>query len=132
MQMLKIQNLLDGLAISASLLCVLHCLLMPFLLILVPIISSTFVAGEEFHFALVVFVLPLSIIALFLGCSRHKDRTVIILGAVGLTSLVLIALFGHDFLGEIGEKVATVISGTILAAGHLRNFKMCRHDRCNA
>ena len=132
MHMLKIQNLLDGLAISASLLCILHCLLMPFLLILVPIISSTFVADEEFHFVLVVLVLPLSIIALFLGCTRHKDHVVIILGALGLSSLVLVALFGHDLLGEIGEKVATVISGSILAAGHVRNFKLCRDKDCNS
>ena len=132
MHMLKLQNLLDGLAISASLLCILHCLLMPFLLILVPIISSTFVADEEFHFVLVVLVLPLSIIALFLGCMRHKDHIVIILGALGLCSLVLIALFGHDLLDEIGEKVATVISGSILAAGHVRNFKLCRDKDCNS
>lgn len=119
-------------AISASALCMLHCLVTPLLLVAVPVISSTFLVDEEFHKTLVTVVLPTSFIALFLGCRRHKDRTVFVLGSLGLIALVSIAYFGHDLLGELGEKVSTVISGAILAFAHIRNYRLCRHDGCDA
>jgi hypothetical protein len=132
MEKVKVQRLLDRMAISASALCMLHCLVTPLLLIAVPVISSTIVADDEFHRILVAFVLPVSLIALFLGCRRHRDRAVFVLGVFGLISLVLIAYLGHDLLGEAGEKGATIFSGVILAIGHFRNYHLCRHDGCNA
>ncbi len=126
----RVQSLLDRVAISASALCLIHCLAMPLLLLALPVMSSTVLAGEDFHRFLVVFILPVSGIALFIGCRRHKDRRVLAFGGVGLLGLVLTALLGHDLLGETGERAATVASGVILALGHLRNFRLCRRGRC--
>jgi uncharacterized membrane protein len=130
MEQTRVQRFLDRMAISASVLCALHCLVTPLLLIAVPVISSSFVVDDEFHKILVMFVLPVSLVALFIGCRRHKDRIVLVLGGLGLIALVSIAYFGHDLLGEVGEKVATVISGGILAIGHLRNYRLCHRDGC--
>ena len=132
MEKVQIQKFLDGAAISTSTLCVIHCLATPLLLVAVPVISSTFLAEELFHKALVVFVLPVSFFALFLGCRRHRDRIVLVIGSLGLVSLVAVAFLGHDLLGEFGEKVGTIISGIILAIGHVRNYYLCRHDQCDA
>lgn len=38
------------------------------------------------------------LIAFLLGCRRHKDRTVFVLGSLGLVTLVLAAYFGNDLL----------------------------------
>lgn len=130
MNQTHVQKWLDRMAISVSALCMLHCLATPILLVAVPILSSTLMADEEFHLFMVIFVLPISLIALFIGCRRHKDRAVLLLGGLGLLSLVLVAYLGHDLLGEQGEKVATVASGVILAIGHLRNYRLCRHGQC--
>ena len=132
MEKVQGQKILDSLAISASTLCVLHCLVTPFLLILVPVISSTFVADELFHKIFVAFILPISIVALFLGCRRHRDRIVLILGSIGLACLVIVAAMGHEFFGEFGEKIGTVIGGMILVTGHIRNYYLCRQDVCDA
>lgn len=128
----KVQTLLDRAAISASMLCMVHCLATPVLLIALPMLSSTFMADEAFHRFLLMFLLPISLIALSIGCRRHKDRGVLLLGGLGLVCLILAAWLGHDLLGESGEKVATVISGVILAFGHLRNYRLCRQDRCES
>ncbi|HUO43786.1 MAG TPA: MerC domain-containing protein [Burkholderiales bacterium] len=132
MQRVQVQKLLDRIAISASVLCMFHCMVMPLLLVAIPVISSTFMADERFHGFLVKIVLPVSLIALFLGCRRHKDRAVFILGGCGLAALVAVAYLGHALLGEFGEKAATVVSGVILAIGHVRNYHLCRHDGCDA
>lgn len=132
MEHVKVQRLLDQLAISASALCLMHCLITPFLLVAVPVLSSTFLAGEAFHRFMVIFVLPLSGIALYIGCRDHKDSAVIALGGLGLIALVTIAFFGHDLLGETGEKIATVISAIVLSMGHLRNYRLCREKACDS
>ncbi len=131
MEKAHIQKVLDRVAISVSALCMLHCLITPLLLVAIPVISSTFLAEELFHKVLVAFVLPVSLIALFLGCRRHRDSVVLILGSIGLFFLVTVALVGHELLGELGEKIATVVSGAILAVGHFRNYYLCRNDECD-
>lgn len=132
MEKITLQTIFDRVAISTSLLCMLHCLVTPFLLIAVPVISTTILADELFHKLLVAFILPVSIIALFIGCKRHRDPSVLAFGMLGLISLVLVAVFGHVVLGELGEKVATVIGGIILMIGHFRNYHLCRNDKCDA
>ena len=131
MEKVKIQKKLDHVAISVSALCILHCLLTPLLLIAIPVMSSTILAEELFHKLLVALVLPVSVFALFIGCRRHRDRKVLIFGSIGLFFLVMVALFGHELLGETGEKIGTVISGAILAFGHFRNYSLCRNDGCD-
>lgn len=131
MEQRKVQRLLDRLSISASALCLLHCLATPLLLVALPVLSATFMADETFHLWMVTIVLPLSLAALFIGCRRHRDGLVITLGLIGLLGLILAALLGHDVLGETGEKVATVVSGLLLAAGHWRNYRLCRLSDCD-
>ena len=126
------QGVFDRVAISTSALCMIHCLATPFLIIGVPVLSSTFIAGEAFHRFLVWIVLPVSLVALFIGCRRHKDAVVAAFGGLGLLLLVLTAYFGHQLLGETGERVATVVGGLILAMGHFRNYRLCRLAECHA
>ncbi|SHH25436.1 MerC domain-containing protein [Ferrimonas marina] len=124
------QALLDKMAIGVSVVCALHCAVMPIVLATFPALAILPMEDETFHKLLVLFVIPSSIIALLLGCRRHKDRWVLLGGVVGLLALVLTALFGHDLLGEMGEKVATVIAALVLASAHWRNFSLCRARAC--
>ncbi|MBL8466222.1 MerC domain-containing protein [Methyloversatilis discipulorum] len=132
MNQTRVQKLLDRTAISASALCMLHCLAMPFLLLAVPMLATTFMADETFHRFLALIVLPTSVIALTIGCLRHKDGAVLGLGAAGLGALVLVAFFGHERLTEGSEKAATLVSGVILAVAHVRNYSLCRRDACGS
>jgi hypothetical protein len=122
--------LLDRVAIALSSACAVHCLLTPLALALLPALGGTMLADESFHFALLVFILPSSLIALILGCWRHKDRAVIALGAAGLGILVLAALSGPEWLGNAGERGMTLLGSFAIMAGHMRNFRLCRRDDC--
>lgn len=125
------QLLLDRVSIGVSAICAIHCIAMPVLLALFPTIPLF--GGDEhlFHSLLVLLVLPTSLFAGFLGCSKHKDSKVIWGIFTGLFLLVFAALFGHDFLGEIGEKVATLVAAFILASAHWRNYSICRSEQCD-
>jgi hypothetical protein len=131
MQEEKVQRPLDRLAIALSGICVLHCLLTPALIISFPILAASSMADEAFHQALLWLVLPASMLALLLGCFRHKDGTVLVLGLAGLSVIMLTAMWGHELFGEAGERFATVIGGITLTLGHLRNHRLCRRDSCH-
>jgi len=121
---------LDILAISISGLCAVHCLLTPLVLILFPVFAGTVLEGEGFHQMLLWVILPTSGLALLLGCRRHKDWNVLLLGGVGLSLLILAAFFAPEWAGEWGERLLTLFGGAIMSVGHVRNYRLCRNDQC--
>ena len=121
---------LDKVAVSTSAICALHCLLLPLMAGLFPALSATIFGQEAFHVWLLWLVIPLSIVSLFLGCRVHKDPFVAVLGLAGLGTLIAAATLGHDGLGEAGERVATLIGASFIAASHLRNYSLCRRAEC--
>ena len=121
---------LDNIAIGFSVACALHCLLLPVAVIFLPAISSTFLGSEDFHKALLYFVIPSSIIALSLGCKMHGKYDVYLYGIFGIATLLIASIFGHDYLGENGETVLTIIGAGIISLGHLKNQKLCT-ECCN-
>lgn len=126
----KIQKRLDHAAIVFSGLCTIHCLLAPVLLIIFPVLGAAFITVEKFHQILLWFVLPVSLLALLLGYFRHRDKMTFLLGVVGLSQLVVTAIFGNEFFSELSEAVVTPLASLIIIAGHIRNYQLCRCDQC--
>ena len=121
---------LDTAAVFLSGVCMLHCLALPIALTILPIVNVTLVDESTFHLLMVAVILPVSVIALTIGCRQHKDKLTLILGSVGLVILTLTAIFGHNLLGLTGERIVTSICGLILAAAHIQNYRCCRIDDC--
>lgn len=122
---------LDKLAIGLSALCAIHCLFLPVAIILVPALTATVVGDEIFHRWMLLVVIPTSLFALTLGCRRHRNNTILATALLGLGIMIYAALFGHDHLGEFGEKAATLIGACILSLGHWWNHTACREANCS-
>ena len=118
--------IMDKLAISLSFLCVAHCLLLPFAVIVLPVIGASFLEGEAFHFWLLFLVIPTSVYSLWLGCRKHGRLEIFTIGLFGLFLLCLIVFLGVDALGETLERLSTVAGATIIALAHLRNMRACK------
>ena len=127
MNQTRIQRLTDYTSISLAGLCVVHCFLAPVALILFPVVGSTFVVEEVFHEMILFLVIPASVVALFLGCRRHKDFNVIMLGTLGLGLLLAGAFTATGY----GEYILTFIGAFVMISGHLRNFRLCRKSGCD-
>ena len=123
-------NRLDGMAVILSGTCMLHCLVLPLLVTLFPIVQGSLLEEQHFHLIMLVLILPTSLVALTLGCRRHRDTLTIVLGAVGLTTLAIAALWVHVLFGFLGERVVTTLGGLVLASAHIQNFRCCRHVDC--
>lgn len=120
------QAVTDKFAIGLSMMCAIHCLALPFLLVLLPSMAALQLDNEVFHLWMVVAVLPTSIYALTLGCKQHKRYRLLILSVIGLALLVMGLVLGEVLIGEAGEKLLSVIGAGFVAAGHWFNYRLCR------
>lgn len=120
-------EILDKLSIGLSAVCLIHCLVLPLLLLFAPLGIIPFLTEEEVvHKSLLYVVLPLSSYTLILGCKKHKNFKILGLGLSGLSILIISTLFGHDTLGHEGEKYASVVGSIIIAISHYLNHKSCK------
>ncbi|MDE0478504.1 MAG: MerC domain-containing protein [Gammaproteobacteria bacterium] len=122
----------DKAAIGLSLVCVIHCLLTPVAIAMIPALGATFLEDESFHYAVLFLVLPTSLFALSLGCRKHGHFKILMTGLLGLFVLFLVPILGEEATGELGEKILTVVGATIIAYAHVRNFRLCRQRDCHA
>ncbi|ROO24438.1 hypothetical protein SAOR_14680 [Salinisphaera orenii MK-B5] len=121
---------LDKTAVALSGLCLVHCLALPLLIAVFPVLGFTVVEHETFHQLILIVVIPTTAIALGVGCRRHRSRLVAVLGILGVLALVVAAFVVHAMGTEALERTVTVAGGLVLAAAHVRNFVLTRalHD----
>ena len=119
----------DKIAMSLSMLCMVHCLAFPLLAVLLPSIAALPLDKEDFHLWMVIAVIPISLYALTLGCKKHKTFSILSLGLLGLVCLVSAVLLGESRIGEAGEKILTVVGAILIAFSHYKNFHQCQHQK---
>lgn len=126
-----LQILTDKIAIGLSLACAIHCLALPLLLVLIPSLSALQLDNENFHFWMVIAVIPTSAYALSMGCKKHKKYRLLFMGLIGLALLIAAISIDEEIIGESGEKILTLAGASILAIGHFLNFRLCqKHEDC--
>lgn len=108
---------LDALGIGASLICALHCALLPLLLTVLPVMDLHLPGYIEY------ILLALSFIA---GCGailRGRRRLLLLLlfGA-GFTGL----LTGHFLLEDLWEALLVMVGAAFIIAAHLVSMRDCR------
>ena len=126
--MMGMQMFTDKMAMSLSLLCAIHCLASPMIIVMLPSLAALQFDDEAFHVWMVLAVIPTSVYALTMGCKQHKRYRLLILGLFGLLFLLSAVLPGEDIIGQFWEKALTVTGTTIIALGHYWNYRLCRHE----
>lgn len=111
-------------AMTAALLCLVHCLALPLLFAALPAVGLFLSLPENLHVWLLAFALPTSLFALVVGIIKHANPFPLLIGVVGL---VLIALGAFTLARSSAETAITVIGSLCLAAAHLGNWRL-RHS----
>ncbi|RIV85516.1 MerC domain-containing protein [Aurantiacibacter xanthus] len=117
----------DGVAISLSAVCVVHCLALPLIIALLPALSQWLHLPEAIHAWLLACAIPVSMLVLGKSAHRHRAaRGTLLLGIAGL------ALMGGALMAptETLETVITVSGAALLASAHVQNWR--RRARCAA
>jgi hypothetical protein len=119
---------LDALGITASTICIIHCMAMPFVITMLPFLGWQFMEGRTAHHILAGFVITFALLAVVPGYLKHKRRDVLASMLLGL-SFVLYATFApRRILPENLELPLITIGNIILVATHWRNrgLSLCR------
>lgn len=106
----------DGLAISLSGLCLIHCLVLPILSASLPIVG-VWADMEWLHKAFVVAALPFSLLTLI------SARANGVVGALISAGFLLLAMAGFVEALHDHETALTTIGGALLAAGHALHWR---------
>lgn len=125
----RIGGLLDRVGATASLLCAVHCVLLPFVLALLPLIGLEFLAGHTFERVFVACAAVLACASLITAYRRHGRPHALFLMAPGIVLLVFgiaIDLDAHIVI----HTISVVSGGLLVATAHVTNLVLAhRHHR---
>ena len=126
--MIKTQQNSDKIAMTLSMICVIHCFFVPSFFIL----GAGYLAidNEFVHKAIVLLAVPISIFALSIGYKNHKTSSFIPMALFGLALLILAVVLGESVLGEAGEQILTLLGSISLAYAHYKNYETCKELDC--
>ncbi|MDA9196169.1 MerC domain-containing protein [Gammaproteobacteria bacterium] len=128
---MKTQILSDKFAMTLSMVCLVHCLFAPSLIILSYSFMAMSVDSELVHKLILLITVPVSLFALSLGYKNHSTMNFIVLGIIGLLTLVLTVILGEGVLGENGELFLTMLGSTLVIISHYKNYQICKKTNCD-
>jgi hypothetical protein len=122
----------DYIGVAVSGICVLHCMLIPLVLLAFPVATSYFfLDGPWFHKLIFLAVLLVASIAFYYGYKVHHSREPLVYMSIGLL-LVTLGTFMHDFVIDHFWPSVVVMAGSVsLIRAHLLNHSH-RHRAENA
>ena len=128
---MKTQILSDKFAMTLSMVCLVHCLFAPSLIILTYSFMAMSVESELVHKLILLITVPVSLFALSLGYKNHSTMNFIALGIIGLPTLVLAVILGEGVLGKNGELFLTMLGSTLVIISHYKNYQICKKTNCD-
>lgn len=115
--------LVDRVGATASLLCAVHCVLLPFVLALLPLIGLKFLAGTTFERIFVICAATLASGSILTGWRRHRKPHALYVTVPAIVLLlfgVAVDLQAHVVIHTICE----VSGGVLLASAHITNLAL--------
>jgi hypothetical protein len=116
---------LDASAVGLSALCLVHCLALPALALLLPVLGL-WAHAEWVHVVFVLVAAPVALLS-FVDLSARRTRSWP-LATAAIAGLALMIAGALEFPTAADERVLTVLGGLLLAGAHLANWRRRHHD----
>ena len=131
-------NRADKFGSILSSLCAVHCMCMPVLIGLLPVLGLSFLASHTFERAACVTMILFAAACVWTGCRAHRRWGLFVLLAAGAALVIYIQFGGPPEEKESAnwtEAAAMMIGGALIAISHLLNLKLrarCHCSQCEA
>ena len=109
------QEFSDKTAISLSMICLVHCLVLPSFLVILSGYFTISYENELVHYLLLLISVPVSLSALINGARNHSNFIYLMSGITGIISLIFAVTMGVELWDESGEIVFRIIKTTSFA-----------------
>lgn len=120
----RIRALLDRFGATGSLLCAVHCAVIPVALAAAPSLGLSVWLSDGVEQTLVVFVTLLGLFSLVLGYRRHRALNalgVLVPGLIALWAGLLYAPLHHS---QVPHAVVMTLGGVLVGLAHLLNLRL--------
>lgn len=117
-------RLLDRFGATGSLVCAIHCALLPMLIALIPSLGVSAWLSDEFELVFVVFATLLGCFSLLLGFRRHHALRALSLLVPGLLALWVGVLYAPLHHSVVPHAVVMTLGGTLVGLAHLVNLRL--------
>lgn len=115
----------DQVGIGLSVLCAVHCLVTPLILLSLPIMARYYLAHFWVHVLLAVLILPVGIYAFWHGYRHHQNRKVLWLGLPGLFIVASVPFLVHSLYLPVSEPLLMSFGSILLIVAHWINRRSC-------
>lgn len=117
-------SLLDRLGATGSLLCAIHCALLPALIALLPSLGIAAWLDDGFERGFVAFATLLGLFTIIWGYRRHRAVRALWLLLPGLGALWLGVGYGPLHESTVAHAIAMTLGGTLVGLAHLANLRL--------
>lgn len=121
--------LADRVGATASLLCAVHCALLPFVLALLPLIGLEFLAGHTFERVFVACAAILASASILTAWRRHRRPHALFLMVPGIVLLLFGIAVNLDVHALI-HTASVVTGGVLVASAHVTNLVLSHRHHC--
>lgn len=132
-QTFKLKNIWDKTGAVLSWVCAVHCLTLPFLTAVLPVVGLSFLANEFAEYVLIGILVLIALISLIPAyLNEHGKMRTLLLFAAGI-SFIFFAdkLFEENFIGKI---IFVFIGAGLITISHIVNRRLCQscHKCCES
>lgn len=120
----RLRNLIDRFGATGSLLCAVHCAVLPVLLAAAPSLGLSVWMSDGVELALVSFVTLLGLFSLVWGWRRHRALRALGFLIPGLTALWAGLLYGPLHHSAVPHAVVMTLGGVLVGVAHLVNLRL--------
>lgn len=121
---MKFRQFIDKFGSAASVLCALHCALLPLLIAILPALGIGFLAWSGFEWAFVCFATLLGLVSLWMGYQRHRIYRALLFLVPGLALVWMGVLIPVIHESIVTHAVVMSMGGTLIAVAHLINLRL--------
>lgn len=118
------RRLIDRLGATGSLVCALHCALLPLLIAALPSLGLALWLGDGFERGFVLFASLLGVFSLVWGYRRHRTFRALGLLLPGLAVLWLAVLYLPLHQALVPHAIAMTLGGTLVGLAHVVNLRL--------
>ncbi len=120
----RLQLQLDRLGATGSLVCAIHCALLPVLIAVLPSLGIAVWLGEGFERVFVMFASLLGLFTLIQGYRRHRAVRALSLLVPGLAALWFGVSYEPLHHATVPHAVIMTFGGTLVGLAHLANLRL--------
>lgn len=124
----RFSNIWDKIGIGLSVLCLVHCLTLPMIILSLPIMARFYLGNPFVHIGLAILILPVGLISFFKGYGHHHNWRPMALGFLGLVMISVTPILVHILNWNLPESLLVAVGSVVLIFAHIKNRRAC--NRC--